>query len=143
MKENKLVVASAQWASTIPQWVLEEVKNERLILGMESMINPNIEKVGDAEVAVYLYTLSLQHPVGSTLTNVYVYVTSKLMKKRGTKLLDFMKEQLKKGLTDYEEGELKSLRGNIYTRRGGEISHPILEVMRHFNKKTRRNNNDN
>ncbi len=51
MKEkNRLVVGIASWADTFPDWILAGVREERLFLGIASMINPEVEKVGDAEV---------------------------------------------------------------------------------------------
>ena len=48
---NRLVVACADWASSMPDWLLEEVKDERLITTLISLIHDlaDHEKVGDAE----------------------------------------------------------------------------------------------
>lgn len=56
------------------------------------------------------------------------------MKKRHKEIPDFMKEALEKGLTDYEKRELESLRSMIYDKRGGEIEHPVLNMLRGMKK---------
>lgn len=136
-KENRLVVGDIGWAETIPAWLLEEVKFERMMYGLGGLINPNAPKVGDAEVAVFLYTASLRAPLSANHTALHIYLTGNLMKRKNkdTKLPDFIEKKIKEGLTEYEERELKSLKEMIYTKRGGEISHPLLDVMRDLKKK--------
>jgi len=133
-KENRLIVGNISWADTIPKWLLEEVKAERLIFGLAGIMNPDAEKVGDAEVCVYLYTLGLAHPLCHRLAQVYIYLSAKLMKRRGRKLEAFMGEKLKQGLTSDEEYELKQLKGMIYSKRGGDINNPLFEAMKHLKK---------
>ena len=132
-KENRLVVGNASWADTIPQWLLDEVKAERMVLGLASIVKL-ITKVGDAEVLVFLMTSSLRAPLNHNYAEIYIYLTSKVMRKRGVELEDFMEEKLEQGLTPDQERELKKLRDMIYDKRGGEISHPILNIMRNFGK---------
>jgi len=135
-KQNRLVVGDNQWANDIPKWLLEEIKTECLIYGLSSITNPEIEKVGDAEVVAYLMTASLHGPMPNELNQIYIYLGAKLVKRRSSnsKLPDFMEEKLKQGLTDYEQRELKELKSMIYSKRGGEINHPILNVMRRLYK---------
>jgi len=132
-KENKLVVANLGWAETIPEWLLEEVKYERLIYGLAGFINPNAPKVGDAETLVYLYTEALTQPLDNEKTNIYLYLTAKVMKRR-RELPDFLKEALERGLTEYEQYELQNLKHSIYIQRGGEIKNPLLDAMRELKK---------
>lgn len=135
MKENRLVVGDVGWADTIPDWLLEEVKSERVVYGLASIMRSDGEKVGDAEVCVYLYTAGWRQPLDHYQTEVYIYLTAKLMDKRGNKELpDFMGEKLKKGLSQDEDRELNSLRSMIYRKRGGEINHPLLNAMRGLKK---------
>lgn len=133
-KENRLVVADVGWADTIPEWLLDEVRIERLIHGMGSMINPDIPRVGDAEVCVYLLTASQRAPMYPDQNEVYFYLTAVLMKKKGMELPDFLEEKLKNGLRPDEERELERLRSMIYDHRGGEINHPMLNIMRSLKK---------
>ena len=114
----------------------EEVKAERVMLGLVGLSDPKgIGRVGDAEVCVFLYTAGLAHPLDHYQGEVYIYLTAKLMKKRGNmELPDFMAEKLKKGLSQDEDRELNGLRSMIYKRRGGEIDHPVLNAMRTLKK---------
>jgi len=50
MGKNRLVVADSGWAETLPDWLIKEVKAERLMYGLASITNPNCPKVGDAEM---------------------------------------------------------------------------------------------
>lgn len=135
-KENRLVVADKGWAETAPEWLREEVKFERLAHGLASITSPTDNKVGDAEACFYLYTLSLRQAMGPELTNAYIYLGAKLMKRRkgGKPLPEFMEEALRRGLTEYEQRELDDLKRTLYQKRGGEISHPLLDAMRQLKR---------
>ncbi|MEW6687253.1 MAG: hypothetical protein AB1393_13790 [Candidatus Edwardsbacteria bacterium] len=128
-KENRLVVANAGWAETIPEWLLEEVRFERTTLGLITLIKPDCKKVGDAEVCVYLYTLGLTQPMSTEYNEIYIYLTAKLLKQKGKTLVDSMEEKLNKGLTEWQKRELEQLRETIYKTRG-DINHPLLNAMR-------------
>ena len=130
---NKLVVANRGWAETIPEWLLDEVRAERLVYGLADIMKGG-ETVGDAETVLYLYTEALTQPMSSENTNIYLYLTAKVMQKREMELPDFLKEALDRGLTDYEQYILKDIQRLIYTKRGGEIEHPLLDAMREIKK---------
>lgn len=130
MKPNRLVVGDKSWIDVVPEWLLKEVENERMILGMFSLVNPSIDKVGDAEALVYMITASLHAPMPHEMVEIYAYLTAKILSKRGIKLQEFLKDKLDKGLTEYEKEELKKLKETIYKVRGGEINHPFLDALR-------------
>jgi hypothetical protein len=134
IKENRLVVADAGWAESIPEWILEEIKFERLAYGLLELADQNAPKVGDAEVWAYLYTASLRATMSDEYNEIYVYLSAKLMSRRGCKLHGFMQEKLEKGLDQDEKRKLQELRHMIYNSRGGEISHPLLDAMREVKK---------
>jgi hypothetical protein len=142
MTKNRLVVGDASWADMIPDWLLEEIKSERLIFGLAGIANPEAPKVGDAEVAAYLMTASMRAPMPGEYVEVYVYLTARLMKRQGKELPDFMAEKLERGLTQYEERTLEDLKSDIYRKRGGEIDTPLLNVMRTFKKEIERKKNE-
>jgi len=130
-KENRLVVGDKGWAKDIPEWLLEAVKSERLILGLAGLINPNCPKVGDAEVIIYLMTASLRQPLSPEHTNIYLFLTTKIMKNRDIEVPeDIRKEEL----SEWEKRGLEELRSMIYTKRGGDIQHPLLEAMKEVKK---------
>ncbi len=135
--ENKLVVADAGWAESIPNWIKEEIKQERIMYGMVD-IAKKTETVGDAEVAAYLFTANLRGPVSHELGQIYLYLTGKLMKKvkrlKDDELPDFIQKKLRDGLEDYEKSELESLKRDLYRKRGGKIHNPLLDALRQLGK---------
>jgi hypothetical protein len=134
--KNRFIVADKGWAETIPQWLLEEVKFERMAYGMGVLIKPELAgKVGDAEACAYLYTASLRGLVSGELAQVYTYLVAKLSQRKGRELPDFAKEKLEQGLTQDEQKELDELKEELYHKRGGEISHPLLDAMRSLKKR--------
>lgn len=135
IKENRLIVGSAQWAETIPEWILDEIRTERMVLGLAGITNPDIQKVGNAEVVAYLYTAGLAGPLHHDTAELYIYLVSKLSKAKGKTLEDFMEEKLKNGLRPDEELELNHLTSMIFQKRGGNIRHPLLDSMRSLKKK--------
>ena len=134
-KKNRLVVGAREWADTIPEWLLEEVKAERLIYGLASLMDSGRPKVGDAEVVVYLMTASHRGILSSEHVNIYMYLVTRLFKKRGKEVPESIR---KDKLSDWEEHELEELRQMIYHSRGGEIHHPLLDAMRQLKKDIKR-----
>ncbi len=135
--ENRLVVADAGWAEHIPDWINEEIKQERIMYGMVDIMKKT-ETVGDAEVAAYLFTANLRGLVSHEFGQIYLYLTGKLMKKvKGLEdkdLPDFIQKKLKDGLEDYEKSELEILKRDIYRKRGGKINNPLLDILRQLGK---------
>lgn len=142
MTKNRLVVGDMSWADMIPDWLLEEIKQERIIYGLAGIANPEAQKIGDAEVIAYLMTASMRAPMPSEYVEIYVYLTAKVMKRQGKELPDFMKEKLERGLTQPEEYDLKELHSMIFDKRGGEIDTPLLNAMRTFKKDIDRKKTD-
>lgn len=138
MTKNRLVVGDMSWADMIPDWLLEEIKHERIIYGLAGISNPEAPKIGDAEVAAYLITASMRAPMPGEYVEVYIYLTARLMKRQGKELPNFMAEKLERGLTQQEEYDLKELRSMLFDKRGGEIDTPLLNVMRSFKKEIER-----
>lgn len=138
MSKNRLVVGDSQWADAIPEWLLEEIKSERLIYGLAGLINPDAPKVGDAEIVAYLMTASFRAPMHHEYAEIYVYLTAKVIQSQGREIDDFMIEKLNRGLSRDEERILEDLRHSIYRARGGEIDSPLLSALRQFKKEISR-----
>jgi len=119
----------------IPEWLLEEVKAERLIYGLACLMDGDRAKVGDAEVAVYLMTASHRDVLSSEHVNIYMYLVTRLFKKRDKEVPEDIR---KDELTEWEEHEFEELKDMIYRSRGGEISHPLLDAMRQLKKDIKR-----
>jgi len=132
-KQNKLVVADAGWAETIPEWVKEAIKEERMICGMVDILR-GTETVGDAEVLAYLYTANLHGPISHYLAEVFIYLTGICMQRyqkiKLEDLPDFCKAKVKQGLSIDEKREFEELKQDLYRKRGGRINVPILNILR-------------
>lgn len=124
MHENRLVVADEGWAKEAPQWLLDEIKTERLI---GAIADDNKNEVGDAETALYLFTASLKAPMSHELNQCYLHLCGKLMQKRGIELDDFFK---KTELSSDEERELSRIKRELFKVRGGRIKIPIIEMLK-------------
>ncbi len=132
--ENRLIVADSGWAKSIPKWILEEVESERMINGMIKVVGKKKieewETVGDAEVVAYLFTHSLKAPMSTEFTNIYLYLSQKLMKRRKLEIPEDIK---KEELSEYEESELIILKQSI-ARVRGKVNHPIFEILNELKK---------
>lgn len=124
-KENRLVVADIGWAESIPEWIKEEIKGERMINGIVNVIGGE-DRVGNAEVVAYLYTASLRSPMSNENNKIYLKLSGELMKKRNMEIPDFMNVG---ELDEYEKGILEELRDNIKRARG-KLHHPLFDMLR-------------
>ena len=133
-KENRLVVGSEQWAKSLPDWLLDEIRKERMLLGLIAVANPSMKdskKIGDAEVAAYLFTASLRAPLPHNLAEIHLYLTTKLMEERGQTIPgDIRRTELDRDC----QRELQKLKSMIYDKRGGDIQHPVLDMVRQLAK---------
>ncbi len=70
--ENRLIVADKGWLETAPEWLIEDVKKERQLSAITSLMPDAKEEVGDAEMCLYLYTLSLKMPKKSEMARICI-----------------------------------------------------------------------
>lgn len=134
MKENRLVVADIGWKDMIPEWLIEEIRAERMVLGLAGIMK-NLEpqqQVGDAEVLAYLMTESMRQPLSDEHFTIYLYLFNKVMKRVGKEVPDELKYEGE--LDNYHQHILNNLKYEIWKHRGGEISHPLLDIMRKLKK---------
>jgi len=136
--KNRLVVADAGWAETIPEWLLEEVKKERMVSGFVDVMGKGEEKVGLAETAVYLYTLSLKQPMNHNYSEIYLCLTGKLLARKTGEAPDFCRELVERGLTPNEQRELDELKSELYKRRGEAIRSPLFDALKELKKEITR-----
>lgn len=148
-KENRLVVYPGGNSDIIPEWIFDEIKMERMMSGFANILGKNNgpDTVGDAEICAYLYTASLSTPMTHEYSEIYIYLVGRLMKRKQNNnkngnLPDFMEKKLEQGLTQDEERMLRILREEIYRKRGGEIQHPLFDVLKEL-KKTCKGGNKN
>lgn len=133
-KENLLVVADIGWAESLPQWIKKAVADERTTNGLIGIATGGEEEVGDAEALVYLSTASLKQPLSHNFGQIFIYLTGVCMQKHQKlelkDLPDFLIEKLNEGLSRDEKRDLKQLKSDLFRKRGGNISHPLLDALR-------------
>ena len=134
---NKLIVADTQWAKTIPEWLLNEVKAERMVYGLASIMGKDVPKVGDAEVLLYLCTAALHAPLTSEYARAYQYLLTEIMKKRGQEVPEDIRVET---LNSDEKRELEELRSDIASKRG-EVTNPLFDVLKELKKEGKRKDN--
>ena len=125
-QENRFIVADSGWAESIPEWILDEIRSERMINGLCEVIKKGSEKVGDAEMVAYLFTASMRGPLNSEDQKIYLKLSGDLMKKRNIEVPDFMNIG---DLSEWENRCLEDLRYKIQKARG-KVNHPIFDILR-------------
>ena len=101
------------WMDTIPEKVKEQITIERLVMCMR--VNKGEEPTGtDAEALAYMYPRTMEAPMDSDWTDIYLYLGTKVMAGAGTE----MPEDIRKDtLNDYQMSKLKHLKDWIYQQR--------------------------
>jgi len=107
---DPIIVMPGGWGDTLPDWIKAAIPLERLALLIKG------EETGtDAEACAYLYTASLEAPMDSDWTQIYLYVAGKTVSRnRGTQIPDDIRVG---SLSDYQIGLLRGLKSWIYEQR--------------------------
>ena len=112
---DPLVVSPGGWHDTLPGWIKEQVTIERLIMNLQ--VSKGEDPTGtDAEACAYLYTRSLEAPMDHDWTEIYLYLATKLMERKGTEIPDDIRTD---SINDYQMSQLRDLKRWIYHRRTG------------------------
>ena len=107
---DPIILFPGGWGDTLPDWVKGSIQIERLAQLMKGE-----ETATDAEACAYLYTASLEVPMDSDWTQIYLYVAGKVVSKnRETQMPEDIKVD---SLTDYQMEQLQGLKDWIYERR--------------------------
>lgn len=126
--KNRLVVGSNAWADSIPEWLLNTIKEDRLIAEMLGLVGSEVssEDIGYAELVAYLMTASLKAPLTHEHTQIYLHCFTKLQDARNREIPNDLRVD---ELTSDQERELRSLRSMIFEKRG-DIKIPLIEILR-------------
>jgi len=110
--ESPILTHSQAWADTIPQRLLAQVTVARLA----NMVQKK-ETATDVEVAIFIYTRSLEAPMSSEWADIYFHITCKVLEQYfGENHWDDIKAP--KDLDDYSINYLLGpLRKHIYEKR--------------------------
>ncbi len=107
---DPIIVMPGGWGDTLPDWIKGAIQIERLAQLMKGE-----ETATDAEACAYLYTASLEAPMDSDWTQIYLYVAGKAVSKgKDTQIPNDIKVD---SLNDYQMKLLKDLKDWIYERR--------------------------
>ena len=111
---DPIIVSPGGWGDTLPDWIKSQITMERLLENMKASKGEK-PTATDAEACAYLYTASLEAPMGSDWTQIYLYIAGKVVSRgRSAEIPDDIKVD---SLTDYQRGLLRDLKSWIYDRR--------------------------
>lgn len=115
---DPIIVMPGGWGDTLPDWLKEAITLERLIENIEGFRRGAMTAT-DAEACAYLYTASLEAPMGHDWSQIYLYVAGKVYERHRTKDSgatmpdDIRVTELDRGQQD----DLARLKAWIYDRR--------------------------
>ncbi len=111
---DPIIVASEGWAETLPDWLKKAITLERMMANMKP---ETAHEATDSEVVAYLYTASLNAPMTTEFTRIYLFLSMRLME-RETKMHQpaFDSMRIEK-LSSDEERMLLKLRKQLYDSR--------------------------
>lgn len=107
---DPIIVFPGGWGDTLPDWIRGAIQIERLAQLMKGK-----ETATDAEACAYLYAASLEAPMDSDWSQIYLCVAGKVVSKnRETQIPEDIKVD---SLNDYQMKLLKDLKDWIYEQR--------------------------
>lgn len=111
---DPIIVWPSPWQDTLPEWIKPAITMERLIENMKALKGEALTAT-DAEVLAYMYPLSLEHPLDRDWTQIYLYISTKVIPRhKHTEVPEDIKVE---SLDNYQMQRLKGLRDWIYERR--------------------------
>jgi len=111
---DPIIVMPGGWGDTLPDWIKSQITIERLAQDMKASKGEK-PTATDAEACAYLYTASLEAPMDSDWTRIYLYVAGKVVSRaRDTEVPDDIRVD---SLNDEQMRLLSDLKDWIYQRR--------------------------
>jgi len=111
---DPIIVWPGPWMDTLPEWLRPAITMERLIESMKAA-KGELPTATDAEALAYMYPLSLEQPMDSEWTKIYLYLSTKVVARhKKTEIPEDIKVE---SLDDYHMQCLKELKDWIYERR--------------------------
>lgn len=111
---DPIIVMPGGWGDTLPEWIKNQITLERLAGNMKTLKGAK-PTATDAEACAYLYTASLEAPIDSDWTQIYLYVAGKVVSRaKDTQIPDDIKVD---SLNDYQMELLKDLKDWLYEHR--------------------------
>ncbi len=115
---DPIIVMPGGWGDTLPPWLKEAITMERLIMNMQG-VRSGLMTGTDAEAVAYLYTASLEAPMGHDWSQIYFYVTGKVWNYHKNKddTQKFPADLVVEELSRYQMDMLNRLKYWIYEQR--------------------------
>lgn len=111
---DPIIVWPSSWQDTLPEWIKPAITMERLMENMKALKGETPTGT-DAEVLAYMYPRTMEAPLDSDWTQIYLYIATKVMSRhKETEIPDDIKVE---SLNNYQMQHLKELRDWIYERR--------------------------
>jgi hypothetical protein len=111
---NPIIVMPEGWGDALPDWIKSQITLDRLGENIRALKGEQPTGT-DAEACAYLYTCSLEAPMDSDWTRIYLYIAGKVIARaKGINVPEDIKID---SLSDYQIRLLKDLKGWIYDHR--------------------------
>ena len=109
---DPLIVWPSPWQDSIPENLKKELPLRRLAhLMLCQKGEAAWDEATDPEALLYMYPLTLEHPISEQWTRIYLYLGTQVM---GAKFPGDIRQET---LSDYDMGELRDLKRWIYRQR--------------------------
>ncbi len=111
---DPIITYPSPWNAGIPQWLKEWITIERLVMNIK--VSKEEEVIGtDAEALAYIMPASLEFPLDSDWTQIYLYIAGRSYKRwnNDEKPADIVIESI----SDYQIAELNRLKSWLYRKR--------------------------
>jgi len=115
---DPIIASPGGWADSLPDWLKHAITLERLIENVRALHEGEMTGT-DAEACAYLFTASLESPMDSDWTDIYLYIANQVYNRHRSKEsgVQFPEDIQVKSISDYQMGELRRLKDWIYQTR--------------------------
>jgi hypothetical protein len=104
---DPIIVWPSPWLDTMPEWIKAAVTVERLLMNMTALKGGEMTAT-DAEVLAYMYPLSLEHPMSTDWSEIYVYISAKVIARH--KKVEIPEDIKVETLNEYQMSLLRDLK---------------------------------
>lgn len=134
---DPIIVWPGGWMDTLPEWILGEIKMQRLVQLMVARKDESQRGLAtDAEAMAYMYPRTMEAPLGHDWTEIYLYLGTRVMgSNMSGRNREFPQDIRKDTLTDGQMRDLNHLKRWIYSQR--------IEARRQRDKSERRQRREN
>lgn len=112
---DPIITWPSPWNQDLPEWLFGQIKIERLLMNMKA-VHGERPTGTDAEALAYMMPLTLERPIDSQWTRIYLYLGKKVCSAGGK---EWPKDKMMEvePLDDYDMKQLNELKDFIYRKR--------------------------